>query len=134
MSTGTLITSEDTIKWVLEERARALRPLLSAGAEASAARRGDMSHRERINLVLVILAVIGAIAVVAVLGMWLMHATMMGGIMGCGGLFVGFLTIAALVTAGLVLVRRQERPSARLRSRDGGSGLEGTCSTPSGRS
>jgi hypothetical protein len=60
--------------------------------------------------VLVILAVIGAMAVVAVLGMWLMHATMMGGIMGCGGWLVGFLTMAALVTAGLVLVRRQERP------------------------
>jgi polyferredoxin len=87
-----------------------LRPLLGAGAEASAARRGDMSNQKRINLVLVILAVIGAIAVVTVLGMWLMHVTMMGGMMGCGGLFVGFLIIAALVTAGIVLVRRKERP------------------------
>jgi hypothetical protein len=34
---------------------------------------------------------------------------MMGGMMGCGGLFVGFLIIAALVTAGIVLVRRKER-------------------------
>jgi uncharacterized integral membrane protein len=95
---------------MLEERARALRPLLSASVEASEARRGVMSHRERINLVLVILAVIGAHAVVAMLGMWLMHATMMGGIMGCGGWLVGSLIMAALVTVGLVLVRRQQRP------------------------
>jgi predicted lipid-binding transport protein (Tim44 family) len=81
----------------------------SASAEVSAARKSDMANQKRINLVLVILAVIGAIAVIAVLGMWLMHATMMGGMMGCGGLFVGFLIIAALVIAGIVLVRRQER-------------------------
>jgi hypothetical protein len=86
-----------------------LRYLLSASAEASAVRKGDMSNQNRINLMLVILAVIGAIAVIAVLGMWLMHATMMGGMMGCGGSLVGFLIIAALVTAGIVLVRRQER-------------------------
>jgi uncharacterized membrane protein len=93
-----------------------------------------MSHRKRINLVLVILAVIGAMAVVAVLGMWLMHATMMGGILGCGGWLVGSLIMAALVTAGFVLVRRQQRPSARLRSRDGCWSFEGTCSKPWGRS
>jgi predicted lipid-binding transport protein (Tim44 family) len=85
------------------------RDLLSASAEVSAARKSDMANQNRINLVLVILAVIGAIAVIAVLGMWLMHATMMGGMMGCGGFFVGFLIIAALVIAGIVLVRRQER-------------------------
>jgi preprotein translocase subunit SecY len=68
-----------------------------------------MSNRHTTRLVLIILAVIGALAVIAVLGMWLMHATMMGGMMGCGGFFVGFLIIAALVTAGIVLVRRQER-------------------------
>jgi hypothetical protein len=69
-----------------------------------------MANLKRINLVLVILAVIGAIAVVGVLGMWLMHATMMGGMMGCGGWFAGVLIMAALVIAGIVLVRRQERP------------------------
>jgi hypothetical protein len=77
-----------------------LRHLLSASVEVSAARKSDMANQNRINLVLVILAVIGAIAVIAVLGMWLMHATMMGGMMGCGGFFVEFLIIAALVTAG----------------------------------
>jgi predicted lipid-binding transport protein (Tim44 family) len=86
-----------------------LRHLLSASAEVSAARKSDMANQNSINFVLVILAVIGAIAVIAVLGMWLMHATMMGGMMGCGGLLVGFLIIAALVTAGIVLVRRKER-------------------------
>lgn len=68
-----------------------------------------MSNRHTTRLVLIILAVIGALAVIGLLGMWLMHATMMGGMMGCGGLFVGFLIIAALVTAGIVLVRRKER-------------------------
>jgi hypothetical protein len=64
-----------------------------------------MTNQNSINLVLVILAVLGAMAVIAVLGMWLMHATMMG----CRGLFVGFLIIAVLVTVGIVLVRRKER-------------------------
>lgn len=50
----------------------------SACAEVSAARKSDMASQNRTNLVLVILAVIGAMAVIAVLGMWLMHATMMG--------------------------------------------------------
>lgn len=68
-----------------------------------------MSNRHTTRLVLIILAVIGALAVIGLLGMWLMHATMMGGMMGCGGFFVGFLIIAALVTAGIVLVRRKER-------------------------
>lgn len=68
-----------------------------------------MANQKRIHLVLVILAVIGAHAVVAVLGMWLMHATMMGGMLGGGGLLVGFLIIAALVIAGIVLVRHKER-------------------------
>ena len=67
-----------------------------------------MANQKRIHLVLVILAVIGAHAVVAVLGMWLMHATMMGGMLG-GGLLVGFLIIAALVLAGIVLVRHKAR-------------------------
>jgi hypothetical protein len=68
-----------------------------------------MANENSINLVLVILAVIGAITAIAVLGMWLMHATMMGGMMGCEGLLVGLLIIAVLVTVGIVLVRRQER-------------------------
>jgi hypothetical protein len=68
-----------------------------------------MTNQNSIHLVLVILAVLGAMAVIAVLGMWLMHATMMGGMMGCRGLFVGFLIIAVLVTVGIVLVRRKER-------------------------
>jgi hypothetical protein len=68
-----------------------------------------MANQNSRNLVLVILAVIGAIAVIAVLGMWLMHATMMGGMMACGGWLVGFLIMAVLVTVGIVLVRRQGR-------------------------
>jgi polyferredoxin len=68
-----------------------------------------MAHQNTRNLVLVILAIIGAIAVIAVPGMWLMHVTMMGGMMGCGGWLVGVLIVAVLVTVGIVLVRRQER-------------------------
>jgi hypothetical protein len=67
-----------------------------------------MANQNSINLVLVILAVIGAIAVIAVVGMWLMHATMMGGLMRCGGWLVGFLIIAVLVTVGILLVRRKD--------------------------
>lgn len=44
-----------------------------------------MSNSRILNIVLIVLAVIGALAIIAVLGMWLMHATMMGGMMGsCG--------------------------------------------------
>jgi len=72
-------------------------------------RKGDMANQNTRHLVLVILAVIGAIAVIAVLGMWLMHATMMGGLMGCGGWLLGVLIVAVLVTVVIVLARRQER-------------------------
>jgi hypothetical protein len=59
----------------------------------TAAAKGHMSNQHTTRLVLIILAVIGALAVIALLSMWLMHATMMGGngmmdcrgIMGCGG-------------------------------------------------
>jgi hypothetical protein len=80
--------------------------------------RGDgMAHRHTADIVLIILAVIGAIAVIALLGMWLMHATMMGGVMGgcCGVTGVGFWLIGLLILAGAVaamalLLRHKPRP------------------------
>jgi hypothetical protein len=80
--------------------------------------RGDgMAHRHTTDIVLIILAVIGAIAGIALLGMWLMHATMMGGVMGgcCGVTGVGFWLIGLLILAGAVaavaiLLRHKPRP------------------------
>lgn len=45
-----------------------------------------MSNSKILNIVIIILAVIGALAIVSVLGMWLMHGTMMSGMMGRGGM------------------------------------------------
>jgi hypothetical protein len=56
-----------------------------------------------------ILAVIGGIAVLGVIGMWLMHGTM-GGMMGggmMGGGLIGLLILAALVALVVVLARRR---------------------------
>ena len=41
-----------------------------------------MSNQRILNILLIILAVIGAVAILSVLAMWLVHATMMGGMMG----------------------------------------------------
>ena len=76
-----------------------------------------MSHRTAMDIVLIILAVIGAIAALAVLGMWLMSATMMGGAMsGCCGVvgagfwLIGLLILAGIVAAAVLLMRREPRP------------------------
>jgi hypothetical protein len=37
------------------------------------------------QIVLIVLAVIGTIALVSIVGMWLMHGTMMGGSTACCG-------------------------------------------------
>ncbi len=75
-----------------------------------------MSRQSATDIVLIILAIIGAIAVLAVLSMWLMAATMMGGAMsGCCGVasvgfwLIGFLILAGIVAAVLLLTRREPR-------------------------
>ena len=58
------------------------------------------------NIVVTVLAIIGALAVLAALGMWLMHTAMMGGAGGmscCGGMGVSWL-IGLLVVGGAVIV------------------------------
>ena len=71
-----------------------------------------MSHRNPTDIVLIILAVIGAIAIIAVLGMWLMAATMMGccGVTGVGFWLIGLLILAGAVAAVALLLRRKPRP------------------------
>lgn len=49
-----------------------------------------MFNSRILNIVLIFLAVIGALAIIAIIGMWLMHRTMMGGMMGnCGMVPIG---------------------------------------------
>ena len=58
------------------------------------------------NIVVTILAIIGAVAVLAAFGMWFMHTAMMGGAGGmncCGGMAVSWL-IGLLVVGGAVIV------------------------------
>jgi hypothetical protein len=50
------------------------------------------------NIILIVLAIVGAIALISLLSMWLMHGMMMGG--GMMGL-LSFVLIATLVT-GLI--------------------------------
>jgi uncharacterized membrane protein len=73
-------------------------------------------NKKTSNVVLTILAVIGGVAVLAVLGMWLMHAGMMGGagMMNCcggmmGGGLAGLLLIVAVVVAAFIILRRRTR-------------------------
>lgn len=73
-----------------------------------------MSEKNTMKILLIVLAIIGTIALVAILGMWLMMGGMMSGgrMMNCcgGGMmwgwFVGFLVIAGLIAAVAWLVRR----------------------------
>jgi hypothetical protein len=62
------------------------------------------------NVLILVLAVIGAIALVGVLGMWLMHGMMMGPSMMAGGFGVVIALVAFGVTAGLLLARTKPRP------------------------
>jgi hypothetical protein len=74
-----------------------------------------MPDRDTTEIVLIILAVIGGLALLAVLGMGLMQVTMMGWMMGGGGWFMGLLCLVLLIIAGVVaavvlLTRRQLPP------------------------
>jgi hypothetical protein len=58
------------------------------------------------QIVLIVLAVIGAIAVASILGIWLMHGTMMGGGMACCGvsnIVYGFILLLMLVVIGAAI-------------------------------
>jgi hypothetical protein len=41
-----------------------------------------MSNLKILKVIIIVLAVIGALAVISVVGMWVMHETMMGGMTG----------------------------------------------------
>ena len=73
-----------------------------------------MRYRVATEMVLIILAVIGAHALLAVLGMGLMHTVMMGWMMGGGGWLAGLLLVALIlvgvVAAVMLLTRRTSRP------------------------
>jgi hypothetical protein len=62
------------------------------------------------NPVLLLLAVIGAVALVAILASWLFHASMMsGGMMGgmrAGNRLFGILVLAGVVAAIVLFARR----------------------------
>jgi hypothetical protein len=74
----------------------------------------QMQYRGATEMVLIILAVIGAHALLAVLGIGLMHTAMMGWMMGGGGclagLLLGLLIIAGAVAAVMLLTRSRSRP------------------------
>lgn len=71
-----------------------------------------MTNRDAWNIVLVTLAVIGAISIIGFVSMALMGVTM-GGMMNCGvgmmagGWLVGLLLIAVIVAAVILLLRRR---------------------------
>ena len=57
---------------------------------SNAKKEWEMFNSRILNIVLIFLAVIGALAIIAIIGMWLMHRTMMGGMMGnCGMVPIG---------------------------------------------
>ena len=80
-----------------------------------------MSNKSTQNTIVIVLAVIGGIAILGLFAMWLMHATMMGGMMGgavgvmrcCGGMMrvwlSGLLLIGAIIVAVLLFIRRRPR-------------------------
>ena len=76
-----------------------------------------MTNRDVRNIVLITLAVIGAISVIGFIGMALMHVTMggmMGEVMNCGvgmagGWLVGLLLIAGIAAAVILLLRRRSQ-------------------------
>src|SRR6266542_1039587 len=83
-----------------------------------------MTNRDVWNIVLIALAVIGAITVIGFIGRALMGVTM-GGMMNCGvgmagGWLVGLLLIAIIAGAVILLLRRRPQHSApsRLRRHD----------------
>lgn len=66
------------------------------------------------NVVFTVLAVVGAIALIGVLGMWLMHAGMMCGMMvggttaiGCG---IGGLLFTGLIAGAVAVLLSRRQP------------------------
>jgi len=80
-------------------------------------RRRGMTNRDVWNILLITLAVIGAVAVIGFIGMALMSVMMggmMDGMMNCGvgmagGWLVGLLLIATIVAAFVLLMRRRSQ-------------------------
>lgn len=76
-----------------------------------------MTNRDVWNIVLITLAVIGAISVIGFIGMALMSVTMggsVGGMMNCGvgmagGWLVGLLLIAVIAAAIILLLWRKSQ-------------------------
>jgi hypothetical protein len=71
-----------------------------------------MLTKDAWNIVLILLAVIGAIAVIGFVGMAIMCGGMMGGMMTCGGgmavgWLAGLLLIAAIVAAIVIWLFRR---------------------------
>jgi len=113
-------TSADSVEGGLSA---CMRLTVSTSPMDNLARSGknDMLHRNTTYLVLIVLTVTGGIAVIGLLGMWLMHATMMGGMMsggliGCRGIMgcvgwwlVGLHVIAGVVAAVIFLMRLKPR-------------------------
>ena len=71
----------------------------------------NMPGQKGPHIVLVVLAVIGAVAISGVVGMWLMHGMIMGGGMmsccgGTDGRLFGLVIIAVIVVAAALLIRR----------------------------
>lgn len=72
-------------------------------------------NRNVVNIALIVLAVIGAIALLGVIGMWLMSAGMMGGVMmgsgmtavGCG---IGGLLFIGLIVAAVAVLLSHRKP------------------------
>lgn len=62
------------------------------------------------NMVLTILAVSGAVALVGVLGMWLMQAGMMIGGMSTVGCGIGGLLLLGLIFVAIALLWTQRKP------------------------
>jgi uncharacterized membrane protein len=68
-----------------------------------------MLTKDAWNIVLILLAVIGAVAIIGFVGMAIMYGGMMGGMMTCcggmaGGRLAGLLLITAIVVAMVILL------------------------------
>ena len=58
------------------------------------------------QIVLIVFAVIGTIALLSIVGMWLMHGTMMGGSMSCcgaGNIVYGLLLLLVVMVIGAAI-------------------------------
>lgn len=69
----------------------------------------DDTMNHVMNILLIMLAVIGAIVLIGVLGMWLMHGMMMGpGTMGSG---IGIIVALVLLGVAAVMLLLRTKPS-----------------------